>query len=95
MRENIQTQNNIPQLFPIFLKNLNGNTVLFNVDANENVHSLKIKIQDKAGVPLNQQRLVYAGKQLHDEHLLADYNILKDSTLHLVLRLTGGFLQTL
>jgi ubiquitin C len=79
------------QPVPIFIKNLNGKSIVINIDANETVESLKQKVQDKEGVSPNQQRIIYAGKQLENGRILSDYNIQKEATLHLVLRLTGGF----
>ncbi|GAA5912038.1 hypothetical protein JCM8208_006465 [Rhodotorula glutinis] len=76
-------------LMQIFIKTLTGKTLTFDCDPNITVGTLKAMIYDKERIPLGQQRIIFAGQQLQDNFTLRSYDVIPESTLHLVLRMRG------
>ena len=73
----------------IFVKILNGTIIAMEVEVSDRVENVKAKLQEKLGIPSNQQMLIRAGQQLQDGCTFSDYNIPNQSTIHLVVRLEG------
>lgn len=76
--------------FGIYVKSLTGRSIYIEITHQMSIEELKMIIQEKDGIPAEQQRFIFAGNNLEDLMLVGRYNISKDSTLHLVLRLRGG-----
>ena len=85
----------IYQPFTIFVKTLTGRTITISVSLSDTINNLKHKIAEKLDLPVEEQRLIHAGKQLEDDLTLRDYGIQRDSTIHLALRIRGGGLSAM
>lgn len=81
------------QSLQVFLKTLTGKTITLEISPSDLVQDVKAQIEKREGVPAEEQRLVFAAKHLEDGHLVSEYDIKKDSTLHLVLNLRGGVIE--
>jgi len=91
LAKDLSTTSNDPKPhFTIGVKTLTGKTITLNVSSDDLVSNIKIQIQDKEGIPPDQQRLIFAGRQLEGERKLSDCGITRQSTIHLILRLGGG-----
>lgn len=75
----------------LLVKTLTGKTITVDVNEDDTVETLKQRINEKEGIPVDQQRLIYSGKQISEERTMSDYGVTNGATMHLVLRLRGGF----
>tara|TARA_B110000908_G_C10141109_1_gene396827 strand:+ start:508 stop:780 length:273 start_codon:yes stop_codon:yes gene_type:complete len=85
----LEPQNQVPQQGQFFVKTLTGKSIVIDMNQNMTIGQVKAHIENIENIPVDQQRLIYQGKQLEDQMTLGDYNITNDATIHLVLRLRG------
>ena len=84
-----EPQNQVPPQGQFFVKTLTGKSIVIDMNQNMTIGQVKAHIENIENIPVDQQRLIYQGKQLEDQMTLGDYNITNDATIHLVLRLRG------
>ncbi|OMJ91613.1 hypothetical protein SteCoe_5757 [Stentor coeruleus] len=95
---NIQNESTL-DLFPnfrgmqIFIKTLTGQVISLDVEVSDSIETIKNKLYEKEGLPVDEQRLIFAGKQLEDGRRIYEYGIQKESTIYCVLRLKGGIIK--
>ena len=90
MSEQVDQPNQPQQTGTFFVKTLTGKSIAIDFDSNMLISQIKEKVEAVESIPVEQQRLIFGGKQLEDNRTLADYNIMPDTSIHLVLRLRGG-----
>lgn len=79
--------------FNIFVKSLAGDIIFVEANEIDKIHSVKTKIYEREGIPIDQQSITFSGKHLENDRTLQDYDVRNESTLHLMLRLRGGVID--
>ncbi|KAK2461312.1 hypothetical protein APHAL10511_006839 [Amanita phalloides] len=77
-------------LFVMLIKTLTGKEIELDIDSSDKITRIKEKVEEQSGVPPQQQRLIFGGRQMPDERMVSEFNISAGAVLHLVLALRGG-----